>query len=210
MARHRHGVSACDGGSIVTYPSVSVHVDVTWPNMGDVKPVTTDSILTPPKNVLNATSAYNAIKVLDRDGLPTEGRPCTCRFVRHSQDTTGPDGCATFVLGAAGTYTMSLTEGSSGYVTYNGVTSATATLTAGRLTVRSFSYDLGVRLHPTLKPPTGFALPTTRARDHRELGHPAGGASYPSTARSTTVEPSGRSRPATRPGPAPAPDPTPP
>lgn len=158
-----NGYSACDGGSIVTYPSVSVHVEVTWPNMGGVPPVTSDSVLTPPKSVLNASTAYYAIKVLDRDGLPSSGRTVTVTGPSATQsDTTGPDGCATFLLPTAGSYTATLGDGGSGYVSYTGVNTATATLTAGSLTVRSFSYDLGESFVATMTPPSGFALPVTK------------------------------------------------
>jgi prepilin-type N-terminal cleavage/methylation domain-containing protein len=185
-----NGASACDGGSIVSYPSVSVHVVVTWPNMGDVKPVTTDSLLTPPKSVLNASTSYYAIKVLDRDGLPSEGR--TVQVTGPSgtfTDTTGPDGCATFLLATAGTYTATMTEGSSGYVSYTGVSTATATLTAGSLTVRSFSYDQGESFTATLVPPAGFALPTAKpALVFANSGiQPAGTATYASNSTGTTT-----------------------
>jgi len=186
------GVSACDGGSIVSYPSISVHVQVTWPNMGNVAPIVSDTVLTPPKSVLNTTSAYIAVKVVDRDGQPNEGRTVTAVGPSGSlTDTTGPDGCATFVLGTAGTYTLSVTEGSSGYVTFNGATSQTATVTAGSLTVRSFSYDLGETLVAALKPPTGFNLPTTAIPV--TIGNsgilPAGVASYATTGGSATIGP---------------------
>ena len=186
------GVSACDGGSVVTYPSVSVHVQVTWPNMGDVTPVTTDSILTPPKSVLNATSSYFAIKVLDRDGLAYEGRTVQVTGPGGTQsDTTGPDGCATFVLPGAGTYTASLTEGANGFVSYTGVTTATATLTAGSLTVRSFSYDLGEKFTTVFQAPTGFSLPVTKpALMFANSGiQPSGVAAYTASTGTTNVGP---------------------
>jgi type II secretory pathway pseudopilin PulG len=184
-----NGVSACDGGSVVTYPSVSVHVQVTWPNMGDVTPVTTDSILTPPKSVLNATTSYYAIKVLDRNGLPFEDRKVSDTGPGGTQtDITGPDGCATFVLSTAGTYTASMTEASSGYVSYTGVTSQTATLTAGSLTVRTFSYDLGESFAVSFSTPPGFALPTTKpALMFANSGiQPAGVAGYVAAASGAT------------------------
>jgi type II secretory pathway pseudopilin PulG len=184
------GVSACDGGSVVTYPSIGVHVQVTWPNMGPVPPVVSDTVLTPPKSVLNATSAYIAVKVLDRDGAPNAGRDVTATGPGGSyNDTTGPDGCATFVLSTAGTYTLALTDGSSGYVSFNGATTQTATVTAGSLTVRSFSYDLGESFAATLTPPTGFSLPNTLPAV--TVGNsgilPSGVASYPSAAGGTTT-----------------------
>jgi prepilin-type N-terminal cleavage/methylation domain-containing protein len=184
------GVSACDGGSIVSYPSISVHVEVSWPNMGGVPPVVSDTVLTPPKSVLNATSAYLAVKVIDRDGQPNDDRVVTANGPSGtSSDTTGSDGCATFVLSSPGTYTIAVTEGSSGYVSFNGATTQTATVTAGSLTVRSFTYDLGVSFTTTLKPPTGFALPATLpAVTFGNSGIlPSGVTSFPSTAGPTTT-----------------------
>ena len=184
------GVSACDGGAVVSYPSISVHVEVTWPNMGSVSPIVSDTVLTPPKSVLNATSAYIAVKVLDRDGAPNEERTVTATGPGGTYtDTTGPDGCATFVLTSAGTYTMALTEAASGYVSFNGATTQTATVTAGSLTVRSFSYDLGESFSVALKPPVGFSLPVTLPTV--TVGNsgilPAGVGSYTSAAGGTTT-----------------------
>ena len=184
------GYSACDGGSVVTYPSVSIHVVVTWPNMGTVAPVTEDSILTPPKSVLNASYSYYAVKVLNRDGLPNEGRTVSVTGPAGTQtDQTGPDGCATFLLTSPGSYTASMTEGASGYVSYTGVTSQTATLTAGTLTVRSFTYDLGQTFTTTLTAPNGFVLPVTKpAVEFANSGiQPTGVASYASNSTGVTT-----------------------
>jgi type II secretory pathway pseudopilin PulG len=183
------GKSACDGGSIVTYPSVGVHVEVTWPNMGSVPPVVSDTVLTPPKSVLNASSAYIAVKVIDRDGLPNDDRTITATGPGGTYtDVTGSDGCATFVLSTPGTYTLAVTEASTGYVTFNGATTQTATVTAGTLTVRSFTYDLGVSFRARLRTPGGFNLPQTLpAVSFGNSGiQPSGVASYPSTAGGTT------------------------
>lgn len=184
------GQSACDGGAVVSYPSVGVHVEVTWPNMGEVAPVVSDTILTPPKNVLNAGSGYLAIKVTNRRGNANVNR-----IVRASgpggvfTELTGGDGCATFVLTTPGSYTISMMEGSSGYVSFNGSTSQTANVTAGALVTRSFTYDLGVSYRVTLEPPGGYNLPQTLpAVSFGNSGIlPAGIASYPSTAGGTTA-----------------------
>ena len=184
------GVSACDGGSVVTYPSISVHVQVTWPNMGDVTPITTDSILTPTKDFHNSASAYYAIKVLDRDGQAYEGRTVQVTGPGGTQtDTTGPDGCATFVLSSAGTYTASMTESASGFVSFTGVTSQTATITTGSLVVRTMSYDLGNTFTAVLAPPTGFSLPVTKpAIMFANSGiQPSGVSAYASAASGTTT-----------------------
>jgi protocadherin Fat 4 len=103
-------------------------------------------------------------------------------------DTTGPDGCATFVLSTVGAYTIALADGAS-YVSFNGATTATATVAAGSLTVRQFSYDLGESFSATLTPPTGFSLPVTLPTV--TVGNsgitPSGVTSFTSTAGGTTV-----------------------
>jgi len=183
-----NGVSACDGGSVVSYPSVALHVEVTWPNMGAVPPITSDTVMTPPKSVLNTSSSYLAVKVLDRDGAPSEGRAVNVTGPGGaSADTTGPDGCATFVLSAAGSYTVSLNE--TGYVAYNGTTTASVPVTAGNLTTKVFNYDLGETFRATLRPPSGYNLPTTLpAVSFGNSGiQPTGIASYVSTVGGTTV-----------------------
>lgn len=185
-----NGVSACDGGSIVTYPSIGVHVEVTWPNMGGVPPVVSDTVLTPPKSVLNSSNGYLAIKVVNRDGNANAGRTVTATGPAGTfSDTTGPDGCATFVLNRAGTYTVSLTEGSSGYVAYNGSTSQSVAVSIGSLVVRSFTYDLGVSIRATLTAPAGFSLPATLPVI--ALGNagilPSGVSTFPTDASGTVV-----------------------
>ncbi|MFN8167192.1 MAG: prepilin-type N-terminal cleavage/methylation domain-containing protein [Candidatus Nanopelagicales bacterium] len=184
------GQSACDGGAVVSYPSVGVHVEVTWPNMGDIPPVVSDTILTPPKSVLNAGSGYLAVKVINRRGNPNVNR-----IVQASgpggvyTEKTGADGCAVFVLSSAGTYTITMMEGASGYISFNGSTSQTAPVTAGNLVTRSFTYDLGVKYNVTLTPPGGYNLPQTLpAVTFGNAGIlPAGIASYPSSGGGTTL-----------------------
>jgi len=185
-----NGQSACDGGAVVAYPSVSLHVEVTWPNMGNIPPVVSDTILTPPKTVLNASSGYLAVKVVDRDALPNTGRIVTATGPGGTfSDTTGPDGCATFVIPTAGAYTVALTEGSSGYVSYNGTSTQTANVTAGTLVTKAFTYDLGVSFTATLTAPAGYALPLTKPTV--TIGNsgilPAGVTSFVSNATGTTT-----------------------
>jgi Tfp pilus assembly protein PilV len=184
------GQSACDGGSIVSYPSVGVHVEVTWPNMGSIPAVVSDTILTPPKSVLNATSGYLAVKVINRRGNANVGRVISATGPGGTfTDTTGPDGCATFIMTTPGTYTVAVTEAASGYITFNGATSQTATVAASTLTVKSFTYDLGVNYVTTLTPPGGYSLPATLPGV--TFGNsgilPAGTAAYASTAGGTTT-----------------------
>ena len=159
------GVSPCDGGSAVKYPQFQVTVTVTWLNMTGVKPVTSTTVLTPPKGSISSTQGYVAVKVVDSSGAVSPGRQVTISGPGGTDtDTTGTDGCAVFPETVPGTYTTSLND--SGYVDLFGVQNATksATVAAGTLyQVPPFSYDKKARLDVTLTTDAGFALPTAYA-----------------------------------------------
>ncbi len=69
------GSSACEGGSIVEQPTLGVRVEVTWPDMGQTKPVSTSAQLAPPKGTgVSGETAFVAVKVTDARGEPNPGR----------------------------------------------------------------------------------------------------------------------------------------
>ncbi len=156
------GGSPCDGGTAVTYPTLAVHVEVTWPRMGSTKPVATNTILTPPKGTLSGSLAFVAVKVSGADGSGTASLPVTLSgasgpFTRYTE----PDGCAVFSLTTPGSYTA--TVNTAGYVSSDGNTSASkpVTVAAGGLALVPFAYDRAATLATTLTTLTGYALPST-------------------------------------------------
>jgi Tfp pilus assembly protein PilV len=156
------GVSACDGGGAVNYPSVHVYVTVTWPNMGSVKPVTTDSVLTPNKSLLNTAYSFVAVKVLTFAGQANPGRTVTATGPAGTlSEITDSSGCAVFGLSSAGAYTFGLQE--TGYVDFagNNATSKPVTVTTGTFQQVQFTYDLAGEIDVTLATDAGYALPTT-------------------------------------------------
>ncbi|MCW2678959.1 MAG: hypothetical protein JWM62_360 [Frankiales bacterium] len=162
------GKSACDGGSAVTHPGLAVHVSVTWPSMGRVKPVVSDTVLTPPKGVLNSAVAFAAVRIRDRGGAPYEGRSVRMTGPAGTfTDITGPDGCAVFALSAAGSYNATLTE--AGFVAPDGnpTPQQAKSITAGTVQTWEFSYDRSAGLNRVLavsgaSPDVGsYALPAT-------------------------------------------------
>lgn len=113
------GASACDGGTLVDHPGLAVHVEVTWPSMAGVSPVVSDTVMTPPKGLVNSSSGFAAVRVLDRDSQPSPSTPVTLLGPSGSfSDTTGPDGCSVFMVADAGTYTASASR--LGYVAPDG------------------------------------------------------------------------------------------
>lgn len=154
------GTSACDGGATVTYPAVHVNVVVTWSNMGAVQPVTTDSIVTPNKSLLNSGFSYVAVKVVTYAGAPSAGRPVAVSGPSGSWTVqTDSAGCAVFGLSTSGAHQFSMSE--PGYVDFASSTPASQNVdaTAGSFKQVGFTWDRAVTLDVALVAPAGFALP---------------------------------------------------
>lgn len=160
------GQSACEGGSLVAYPTLGVTVTVTWPDMGTIKPVVSTAIFAPEKGTgVAATSSFIAVTVTDSAAEPNAGR--TVRVESGAYVRTGvtdPSGCAVIeVQPAAGLgteYTVSL--GDAGYVDIGGnetPSKTTGLLAQGRLNNGiSFAYDLAGTARVTLVDPDGGSL----------------------------------------------------
>lgn len=113
------GQSACDGGALVDYPTLSVTVTVTWPNMGSVKPVVSTTALAPPKNAGTDTGdSFVAVRVRDSQGQPNPGRSVSVVGGGSTVvGSTDAQGCAVVQVSpvAAGTaYDVTITD--DGYV----------------------------------------------------------------------------------------------
>ena len=157
------GQSACDGGSAITYPTLAVNVQVTWPRMDGVQPVTSNTILTPPKGVLSSSLGFVAIPVVNAAGQPSAGTPVTLTGPGGtSTDTTAADGCAVFSIATAGQYTASISV--PGAVDYYGnatpsqsVQAAAGTLVKGK----AFTYDQAATLNVKLTTDARYQIPTS-------------------------------------------------
>jgi hypothetical protein len=185
------GQSACDGGSAVTYPSLAVNVSVTWPSMGNVQPVQSNTILTPPKGTLATNLGFVAVKIVDVKSAPVASQVVTLTGPGGTQtDTTATDGCAVFATSKAGSYSASVST--SGYTDFYGNavgTSSNINVTAGSITQRTITYDKAASLSVTLSTDAGYALPT--GRPNVTLGNtniqPTGTMTFATSGATTTV-----------------------
>jgi type II secretory pathway pseudopilin PulG len=158
------GNSPCDGGSQVAHPSYSVTATVTWPNMGLTSPVVNQTVLTPPKGVLDdSTTGYVGVKVIDAAAKATSGVGVTVTGPAGTYTaTTDSSGCAVVPLSQPGTYTASLNTAS--YVSDSGNPTPSLTgidVETGKLTVKSMYYDKAASLNVTFATSAGYALPQT-------------------------------------------------
>lgn len=157
-----NGASACDGGSLVQYPSLRVQISVTWPNMGQALPVRADTLLTPPKDTLGgSTLSFLAVRVRAADGTGKDGVVVGATGPGGSfTQTTDSSGCAVLQVGTPGTYTVRLNT--PGYVDKDGntVSTKTSVVSSGSLARQEMTYDEAGVMLITLAAPAGFALPT--------------------------------------------------
>ncbi|WP_162251760.1 type II secretion system protein [Cellulomonas sp. Root137] len=116
------GASACEGGSLVAYPTLGVTVSVTWPNMGSVQPVVSTASLAPDKNTgIPTTDSFIAAKVLDQNADPLVGIPVSATGAATTMGYTDASGCAVIRVSPAiaGTaYTIAVADSS--YVDLSG------------------------------------------------------------------------------------------
>ncbi len=156
------------GGSDLVYKLVTV--TVTWPGMGSVQPVRSDTLkaLGLGEDGLNQTRGVAAVELLRADGTPLAGVSVTLSpggVVRQ----TGVDGCALFTnLDPATTYAAAVDQpghtgpyGDQALPTGGqGLPLQGITVTAGQVTRRSISYDLAGKLAVTFTSPPGYAPPS--------------------------------------------------
>jgi type II secretory pathway pseudopilin PulG len=160
------GVSPCDGGSAVTYPSLAVNVNVSWQEKNLTRDVESNTILTPPKGTLATVRGFIAAKIQGADGTGVPSVPVDISGPGGSQTrVTSADGCAVFALDTVGNYTATLDD--AGYVSFDGQTSTSkpATVATGTIQIVPFSYDRAARLdldYVVAGGETGYTLPTPR------------------------------------------------
>jgi prepilin-type N-terminal cleavage/methylation domain-containing protein len=157
-----NGASPCDGGSLVNHPSLRVQVSVTWPNMGSARPVTSNTLLTPPKGLLGSTTlAFVAMKVINAAGQPSSAVLVQATGPGGSfVQTTDAAGCAVFQVGAAGTYTI-VTD-MAGWVDQTGTQHAEKSIVAqaGQLARGETTYDRVATMNVTLSTEAGYGMPS--------------------------------------------------
>jgi type II secretory pathway pseudopilin PulG len=154
--------TTCDvpatSGSSLAYKRVTV--TVTWPDMGGVAPVTSQTLLTPPGGTYDPNDGHILIQAFDRDALPLAGRTVSITGPQSASQTTSSDGCAFFAYLDPGTYTA--TFNISGFVDRQGNQPATQSVgvTASQITKVQFDYDQAATLSVGLVAPSAAVIPT--------------------------------------------------
>lgn len=152
--------SPCDNGGTAELAYLHVAVSVTWVRMGSVKPVTSDTLLTPTKGTYSDTTGHIGVKVVDRDGAIVSGQSVSVSGPSGTTTSnTESDGCAIFAFLPPGAYTVTLLK--PGYVDQSGASapSYSATVTAGTIYKLPVAWDERAKIDLTLVPPVGASAP---------------------------------------------------
>jgi hypothetical protein len=149
---------ACTTPGISTPDFLQVTVSVSWPGIV-VKPVQSQSILSPPIGNYNPYTGAVWVQLRDRNGAAEGGVNVVLAGPTPSTQTTTSDGCAYFPDLTAGSYTVGPVN--AGYVDPQGnATPTTAlTVTVGQESNASFAYDRSGSLSVTLTSATTGTVP---------------------------------------------------
>jgi prepilin-type N-terminal cleavage/methylation domain-containing protein len=156
--------SSCNvptGGGALAYKRVTV--TVTWPDMGGVAPVASQTLLTPPSGSYDPDDGHVLVRLLNRDAAPLANHTVTLSGPASATVQSDAEGCAFFAYLDPGTYDVTLNT--SGYVDRQGNQPAVQTVTvqASQISDLQFDYDRSATLQIALSAPAGTptaAIPT--------------------------------------------------
>ena len=141
------------GGAALAYKRVTV--TVTWPDMGGVALVASQTLLTPPSGTFDPNDGHVLVQAFDRNAAPLAGHTVNLSGPESDSQPTTSDGCVFFAYLDPGTYTVSLNT--TGYVGRQGDQPATQTVavTATQISTLRFDYDRAATLGIGLTTPSG-------------------------------------------------------
>jgi type II secretory pathway pseudopilin PulG len=145
-------------GTSLAYKRVTV--TITWPDMGGVAPVKSQTLLTPPSGTFDPDDGHILVQAFNRDAAPLAGQTVSLSGPETASQTTTSEGCAFFGYLRPGTYTATMST--TGYVDRQGSQPATqnVAVTASAISRLQFDYDQAATLSVGLTVPTGAVIPT--------------------------------------------------
>lgn len=146
--------STCDDGSTAELAFLRVRVEVTWPGLGERPPVSTDTVMTPPKGTYAQNTGHIGVRLLDADAEPLAGVSVTVAGASGTlSGVTASDGCAVFAFLLEGPYRI--TANLPGHINRDGTTSKTVNVRSGELVRTILEYAQASRLVVTYQTVAG-------------------------------------------------------
>lgn len=173
--------SCATGGATADY--LSIDTTVSSPALGTAKPVSMNSIVSPPARAFDAGQGALAVQALDSKGAPVADLPMSLTGPRNVTGVTNEKGCVLWGYLPAGN-TYHLTFSTTGWVDPSGATSVDKTITIVGEQTRNevVNYDRGgaLRAHFVTTPVGGSVKQPTKpvAATIENPGPPATTLSY--------------------------------
>jgi prepilin-type N-terminal cleavage/methylation domain-containing protein len=180
--------SSCNvptGGGTLAYKRVTV--TITWPDMGAVAPVTSQTLLTAPSGSYDPNKGHALVEVFDRNAAPLAGQTVTLTGPETATQPTTAEGCVFFAYLEPGDYDVTLNT--SGYVDRQGAQPAVQTVSvqAGQVSNLQFDYDRAATLQLGLVAPSGATIPAGIALTVANSNLTVGTLSFPESSTGTGV-----------------------
>jgi type II secretory pathway pseudopilin PulG len=173
------------GGTSLAYKRVTV--TITWPDMGQVAPVSSQTLLTPPSGSYDPNEGHVLVQLYDRNAVPLAGQTVTLSGPENATQPTTTEGCVFFAYLDPGTYAVTLN--STGYVDRQGNQPAVQTVDvqAGQISNLNFDYDRAATLQVGLVAPSGAAIPAGMALTVANSNLTVGTTSFPEASTGSGV-----------------------
>jgi type II secretory pathway pseudopilin PulG len=173
------------GGTSLAYKRVTV--TITWPDMGQVAPVSSQTLLTPPSGSYDPNEGHVLAQLYDRNAVPLAGQTVTLSGPENAAQPTTTEGCVFFAYLDPGTYTVTLD--STGYVDRQGNQPAVQTVDvqAGQISNLNFDYDRAATLQIGLVAPSGAEIPAGIALTVANSNLTVGTTSFPEASTGSGV-----------------------
>jgi type II secretory pathway pseudopilin PulG len=173
------------GGGTLAYKRVTV--TVTWPDMGTVAPVASQTLLTPPSGSYDPNLGHVLVEVFDRNAAPMAGQTVSLTGSQTASQVTGAEGCAFFAYLDPGDFDVSLNT--TGHVDRQGAQPAlqTVSVLAGQISNLQFDYDQAATLQVGLSAPPGAEIPAGLALTVANSNLTVGTLSFPEASTGSGV-----------------------
>jgi len=149
--------STCDSPGSTTGQIMQVNELVTWPGMAGTKTVKEVTTLAPPVGAYSASSGSIAAKVFDSTGAVSGNINIQVTGPTTVTQQTTSEGCSYFAFLPAGTYTVSVIEGTGVGDQETAVPAQTASVSVGQTASVQFQYDKAATIVATLPSPGNTA-----------------------------------------------------
>jgi Tfp pilus assembly protein PilV len=164
------GNISCRAG-LVRADYMAVSSTVTWPDMRNIAPVRSDTIIAPANGTFGPNQGSLAVEIKDRAGRGVPGLDVALAGPEAQSDATNVDGCVLWGYLESGAYTISFAR--QGWVDPQGVSNVTKDTDVPSMAVSTaaFDYDVAAEVRVNVETKVGPNPPQSANAEYVSVGH---------------------------------------